>query len=230
MATAVLGVLARNSLFAANATPIITYASTAPFAEPGPVLADLNFLAALNPSDPGFQNAPLLGIAFAGRTITFDNTTNQPEAGVYQGSKLNVAIDPYCSRATPFCSSGDYFVAQSGDNVVFTFDKPQTSFSLLWGTVDAYNYLEFPDGTIGGADVYTAAGIRTEQPDGTTPFYVTISDPAGFKTLTAENLHQPAFEFIPAGLHAVPEPASFALFGCGLIGLAMVYARRPRGL
>jgi hypothetical protein len=206
LTASVLGVLAANSLSAANATPSITYASTSTFADP---LADLNVLA--GPSTPGWQNAT--EIVFTGGTITFDNTTSQPEAGVYQGSVTGIALSPYYPGAAPSGGNDNYFVAQSGDNVVFTFDTPQNSFGLLWGTVDSYNHVVFGPGTcdptsncITGTQVAGFAGI-TSPPNGSTPLYVTISD-AGFTTVTLTDIGQPAFEFIPDDLHVVPEPSS----------------------
>jgi hypothetical protein len=155
----ILGVLVVNLLSVANASPVIT-ASTSPLSF---ALADLSLLAA--PGGPGIQNST--PISFAGGSISFTNPSGPLNAGVYEGSVTGVALTPY-PGVMPTTDNRQYLVAQSNGAVVFHFNRPRTSFGLLWGTVDTYNSLEFQtlDGqtlTVTGADVANAAGTNPKR-------------------------------------------------------------------
>lgn len=218
------GAISSVNLSATNATG----ATTSPFP-----LANFG-----NANTNGFVSSDPIQIANGGN-IVFQPNVSSPMAGVYDGTVSNVAISPFTGTGlTP----GNYLVAQNNDPVTINLGRIQNSFSLLWGTVDTYNQvslnlhvyqlgIDLGSVTITGTDVAHAAGISA---NGSTPAFVTISDPvfstflgsipSGFDQIVITNLTQPAFEFVPDV--QVPEPMSLALVGTGLAGLGFVRRRK----
>jgi hypothetical protein len=115
-----------------------------------------------------------------------------------------------------------------GVNLLFPTD--QTYVGLLWGSVDNYNTLQFYQGatllaSYTGLDV-TALANGDQGASGT--FYVNIFLDAAFNRIVASS-SQYAFEFdnVAYGqLSLVPEPATLALFGTGLLVFGAMRRRR----
>ncbi len=185
-------------------------------------------------STAGFQSSSTFTTS-TGTVVSFTPDAASPMAGVYAGSIPNTSTSPFTGTSIG-SSLSNYLSAEPSDNVTLAFASPQSSFSLLWGTVDTYNSLNLQvlDGstvtstiTVGGAAVASAIGGGFNA-NGTTPAFVTISDLGTFTSIVATSTQQ-AFEFAAAvGSTAVPEPATLALFGLGLLGLGFVQHRRSR--
>ncbi len=153
------------------------------------------------------------GATFSGSAVIMNNG-GQGSAGLY---------------AQPYGDSTNYMAVLGGGSETIAYAGPRTSFGLFWGSVDAYNSLQFLNGstveaTITGADV---SGLMADggQADWTSNRYVEI---AGLPAFTSVKLASSSNSFEFDNVVAAPEPSTWALLGIGFVGLASVATRPGR--
>ena len=126
-----------------------------------------------------------------GNTIAFGAATGSGAAsGVYDGTSSGVA-------ATPFQNTRNYYAAEPGTGVTFTYGATQHYFGIEWGSVDTYNTLTFYNGstviyTLTGGQV-TSSANGSQGSSGTDYVNINFSQ-LGFTSVVASSTSA-AFEF-----------------------------------
>lgn len=145
--------------------------------------------------------------------------------------------------AQPYGSTGQYYSVGPSTSSPGTIDLTSfgaiTSLSLLWGSVDAYNTLEFlgADGTtvlqaFTGSDIFNPADGNQTDPN-TNPvvtFLLSGGDENAFSYLRLTSQTN-AFEIDNIAINpAVPEPATWGmmLLGFGAMGMAFRRSRKAK--
>lgn len=107
------------------------------------------------------------------------------------------------------------------------------TFTLIWGTIDDYNFLDVVgDSTISGSDVLAAAaaffGIDEGQVRGLSNVIVRVTAESPFTAVTLRSTTANAFEhsFNPPELAPVPVPAAGFLLVAALGGLGLARRRK----
>jgi len=171
---------------------------------------------------------------YSGPAPTYDFETPAPVGGglVTTGSASGI-------RAQPFGSTGNYWTVGPSDGSPGILDLSSIAdifnVSFLWGSVDAYNLVEFLDmdgnvlASFTGSDIFNPANGNQTDPNlnPVVRFDITGNDVGTLKSLRFSSTSN-AFETDNFTINAVPEPATWALMllGFGAIGFGM---RRRRG-
>lgn len=224
---------------AAGATPIdnadVSFSDTGLPAQTGPVSTfDLS-------GDVGQTS-----VSQGGVSLSVDNAAS----GIVQGSLLYYYAAPVMGgNATnpvlwtaPYIQAGCQNVVCGANNlgsVTLHFATAQQYFGLLWGSVGTGDVLNFyKNGTLvdslTGSEVIAAANVNLANGaqgfDGSQYTLVNMLNGITFDTVQFEQTTQNAFEAADFEYAAqdtfVPEPASFAVMGIGLLGLGFARYRR----
>ena len=175
-------------------------------------------------SNPGFDNISSITFSGAG-------------TGVYAGSVLDVASSPYTlgTFATAICSScSEYFSVEPGGSITITFNTPQTSLDVIWGTVDVapgYNLVTTNNGqTIDGATINSLLGNPSS---GSVNSAIEAVGLEAFTSVTFQDTtnNVPAFEFDIGATPPItqsPLPGTLPLFATGLVALGLWQHRRKK--
>lgn len=196
----------------------LVLASAAAMALPAAAHAAVTITAVTPGTDP-----------YSGPTPTFDFESAAPVSGglVTTGSVNNI-------RAQPFGSTGNYWTVGPADGAVGIMDLSSfgdiSNVNFLWGSVDAFNFIDFLDGddnviaTFSGSDIFNPANGDQNNPNlnPVVRFTVTGEHVTSLTSLRLRS-NQNAFETDNFAINAVPEPATWAmmLLGFGAIGFGM---------
>jgi len=238
MLSKIIGAAILSTLFSLGVAEAgtITASLFSPLAPPGslPVVTDLTGFTAPSQATLSGQG---YSISFAGVGSnqglvhgTLNGVHAIPVAGVNGGSLEYLAGSFGSPLTTDLGAAGNYLSTGLGGAITITFATPQTSFALLWGSIDLGNLLSFNDAShfdVSANALQTAAAgavINGFQGAGGSAYLVVNTD-TPFTTVTASSSVN-SFEFVPIAASttpfetANPEPEEFALVGGGLMLLA----------
>jgi hypothetical protein len=176
---------------------------------------------------------------YSGPTPTYDFDTHTPPT---TGGVVTTGTNGLLT-AQPFGSTGNYFAvgpsAGTPGEVDLTALGNIFNISLLWGSVDSFNTLQFLGAdnatvlaTFTGNQVFNpATGSRTDP--NTNPivtFLLSGTDVSNFSYLKLSS-SQNAFEIDNIAINAVPEPATWGMMLLGFAGIgAAMRGRRRRNI
>lgn len=174
---------------------------------------------------------------YSGPAPTYTFESPAPVSG---GLVTSTSVDGI--RAQPFGSTGNYWTVGPADGSPGVMNLSSIgdifNISFLWGSVDAYNTIEFLNGSgtvlasFSGSDIFNPANGNQTDPNlnPLVRFNVTDGDVSALTSLRLSSTGN-AFETDNFTINAVPEPATWALMmlGFGAIGFGM-RRRRHQGL
>ena len=180
------------------------------------------FISVVRPASWTLANQGQINFDSSLPSGVFISTNGDQYTGIRDGG---LGLNPGISAPPPGDTSNYYTVGAYG-TATFSFTSTQDSLSFLWGSIDAYNVLQFslgdgPITTILGSQIPDFAGLQTADGAARVTFTNLLFDHVTFSN--SPNIY--AFEFDDINTTAVSVPdggSTLTLLGLALTGIAAV--------
>ncbi len=176
-------------------------------------------------------------------TVTFTTTSSLPagftanctssvDCGVFPSTTMTADAHNPTGNTSPFIAPGAHgqwiSIDLAATQMGLAVPTPLNYFGLYWGSVDSYNDLSFYDGSK-LVDSFTGADLLALDPSltaGSSSTFVNFAFNGNTVTNIVFTSINENFESVNEAFAETPEPATLALMGIGLFGLALL--ARPR--
>ena len=181
---------------------IVGLAAIAPFAAQAQNTITINQTYSYLPQNSGINLLDLgdsngVNGRVTNNTVTFDggSISFAGNAGIFHGSAPGLAAAPWTPTGL---ETRNYFAAQPNGDITMTFTAEQKYFAINWGSVDAYNSMQFYQNNAlvrsvtGSQIVSNPTGVQNAT--GSYLVNFTFNGSAGFDKVVLRS-NSPAFEF-----------------------------------
>lgn len=188
------------------------------------------------------------GVLASGITVSFDGaasavqgTTSSYAAPTLSGANgvgFGSPNQPNGRDASTYLQASSTII-NAASRITLSLGGTQSYLGLLWGSIDTANIITFFNGdrqvgVVTGGDILPTAN-GSQEIEGTRYVNINATADSVFDRVVLTSFGAP-FELDNVALlraspapTPVPEPATFALFGAGLLGLGLARRRRPVG-
>jgi hypothetical protein len=164
--------------------------------------------------------------------FTANCNPSSSDCGIFPSSVFNNEVHNPAGNTNDFIAPGD-----AGQSITINLATVQSSlgistpinyFGLYWGSVDSYNVLDFYNGST-LVESFTGADLMAMDPSlgpGTSAVFVNFFTNGTPVTSIDLSSNGENFESVNEAFAETPEPATLALMGIGLLGVALLVRSR----
>jgi fibronectin-binding autotransporter adhesin len=185
-------------------------------------------------------------LTWLGTNIKYNNTFSGTLDGItFSGGAIiakNIEGSAAGVSATPYLDTTPYMSILGGLSETLTFSGTKSSFGLYWGSIDAYNEIQFFSGSSAiPFAIYSGSTLNAAPPVGSngdqsslsSNAYILFTDLSFDKVVLSSSGNSFEFDNLHAGSQSrvggIPEPSTWAMIILGFAGIGfMAYRRKSK--